>query len=311
MTTTRELCRLLSATLHIPGVDRWAEQLGSRELLPGLDHELYALDAARTAIAVIETGSLEAQDDDYGEIPFDAAPAEQAEDDRTAQAGEPGPTAEHRVEGQGAALDEGAPEAGGAAAGEEVAAEAAPPPTTETTDQAEQTVRPGAVRITASAQTNGLRFYDQHSAEIADPDVVSAAQDSPRAASAVLRAVFVADERAYTGARCELPLGKTVEVHHKRTPFFALCRELEARGYGDRRIEISTPEGTPSMRGLVKVMAGMRIEESDRGGLKQRKFEPFPGAGAAKERDLGPEGTQTPENEEKRVSESTVHEKAA
>ena len=42
MTTTRELCRLLSATLHIPGVDRWAEQLGSRELLPGLDHEVYA-----------------------------------------------------------------------------------------------------------------------------------------------------------------------------------------------------------------------------------------------------------------------------
>ncbi len=39
-------------------------------------------------------------------------------------------------------------------------------------------------------------------------------------------------------------------------------------------------------------MAGLRIEESDRGGLQQRKFEPFPGAGAAKERDLGPEGTQ-------------------
>ncbi len=41
MTTTRELCRLLSATLHLPGVHRWAEQLGSRELLPGLDHEVY------------------------------------------------------------------------------------------------------------------------------------------------------------------------------------------------------------------------------------------------------------------------------
>ena len=24
----RELCSLLSATLHLPGVDRWAEQLG-------------------------------------------------------------------------------------------------------------------------------------------------------------------------------------------------------------------------------------------------------------------------------------------
>ncbi len=241
MTTTRELCRLLSATLHIPGVDRWAEQLGSRELLPGLDHEVYARDAARTAIAVIETGSLEAQDDDYDDIPFEAA-AEQAEDDRVDAAGQPGPTAEHRVEGQGAALDEGAPEAGGAAAGEEVAAEAAPPPTTETTDQGEQTVIPGAVRIIVREQTNGLRFYDQHSAEIVDPDVVSAVQDSPRAASAVLRAVFVADERTshlglYTGARCELPTGEIVEVKGRRTPLYDLARELERRGYGDCRPE--------------------------------------------------------------------------
>ncbi len=126
MTTTRELCRQLSATLHLPNVDRWAEQLGSRELLPGLDHEVYALDVARTAIAVIETGSLEAQDDDYGDIPFEAA-AEQAEDDRADATGQPGPAVEPGIEGQGAALDEGAPEAGGAAAGEEVAAEAAPP----------------------------------------------------------------------------------------------------------------------------------------------------------------------------------------
>ncbi len=106
-------------------------------------------------------------------------------------------------------------------------------------------------------------------------------------------------------------MGKVVEVAGRKTPFFALCRELDALGYGDCRIEISTPQGTPSMRGLVKAMAGLRIEESDRGGLQQRKFEPFPGAGAAKERDLGSEGTQTPKNEEKRVSESTGHEKAA
>ncbi len=145
--------------------------------------------------------------------------------------------------------------------------------------------------------------------------LVAGAQVHPGAA-AVLRAVFVADERTshlglYTGGRCELPLGEVVEVTGRKTPFFALCRELDKRGYGDCRIQISTPEGTPSMRGLVKVMAGLRIEDSDRGGLKQRKFEPFPGAGAAKERDLGPEGAQTPQNEEKRVSESTVHEKAA
>ncbi len=140
--------------------------------------------------------------------------------------------------------------------------------------------------------------------------LVAGAQAHPRAA-AVLRAVFVADERAFTGARCELPLGEVVEVTGRKTPFFALCRDLDKRGYGDCRREISTPEGTPSMRGLVKAMAGLRIEESDRGGLQQRKFEPFLGAGVAKERDLGPEGTQTPKNDEKRVSESTAHEKAA
>ncbi len=46
MTTTRELCRVLSATLHLPGVERWAEQLVAREFLPGLDHEVTTLDAA-------------------------------------------------------------------------------------------------------------------------------------------------------------------------------------------------------------------------------------------------------------------------
>ncbi len=81
--------------------------------------------------------------------------------------------------------------------------------------------------------------------------LVAGAQAHPRAA-AVLRAVFVADERAFTGARCELPTGEVVEVASRKTPFFALCRELDKRGYGDSRIEISTPEGTPSMRGLVK-----------------------------------------------------------
>ncbi len=81
--------------------------------------------------------------------------------------------------------------------------------------------------------------------------LVAGAQAHPGAA-AVLRAVFVADERAFTGARCELPLGEVVEVTGRKTPFFALCRELDKRGYGDCRIQISTPEGTPSMRGLVK-----------------------------------------------------------
>ncbi len=30
MTTTRELCRVLATALHVPGVDRWVEQLVNR-----------------------------------------------------------------------------------------------------------------------------------------------------------------------------------------------------------------------------------------------------------------------------------------
>ncbi len=53
MTTTRELCCLLSAALHVPGIDRWGEPLEARELLPGLDHEVTALDAALLLAAVV------------------------------------------------------------------------------------------------------------------------------------------------------------------------------------------------------------------------------------------------------------------
>ncbi|MEE9131499.1 MAG: hypothetical protein V3T84_15895 [Phycisphaerales bacterium] len=114
-------------------------------------------DAERPAITSLEAFSREAQDDDYGDIPFDAAATGQAEVDREAAAGQPGLAAEPRVEGQGAAINVGAPEAGGAPAGQELAAEAAPPPTTDTTDQGEQTVTPGAERISVREQTNGKR----------------------------------------------------------------------------------------------------------------------------------------------------------
>ena len=53
MTTVRELCRLLSETLHVPNVERWAEQLVRREILPGLDHEILAFDAALLLAAVV------------------------------------------------------------------------------------------------------------------------------------------------------------------------------------------------------------------------------------------------------------------
>ena len=104
--------------------------------------------------------------------------------------------------------------------------------------------------------------------------------------AATLRAVFLCEDGDYRGARCELPAGETVEVHGRRTPFFAICRELDARGYGDCRIEISTPAGTPSMRGKVSTLAGLRIEESNKDGLRLRAYRPFPPARVAQERDL-------------------------
>ncbi len=118
------------------------------------------------------------------------------------------------------------------------------------------------------------------------------------ATSATLCADFIADERpAYlgllTGARCELPTGETVEVHHRRTPLYDLARELEKRGYGDCRIEISTPAGTPSMRAVVRVAAGLTIKERDRGGLRLERFQEFPGLTTDSQVEL--EGTRGPE----------------
>ena len=144
--------------------------------------------------------------------------------------------------------------------------------------------------------------------------LVAGAQAHPGAA-AVLRAVFVADERTshlglYTGARCELPTGEIVEVKGRRTPLYDLARELEARGYGDCRLQAYTPTGTPSLRGLVKVMAELTIKEG-RNGPERRKFRPAHHGHSAAQRDLSPEGTQTPENEKMRVSESTARVEAA
>ncbi len=65
------------------------------------------------------------------------------------------------------------------------------------------------------------------------------------------------------------------------------------------------------MRGTVSALAGLRIEESDKDGLRLRAYRPFPPGRVAKERDLGPAGTQTPENGKTRVSESTTRVEAA
>ncbi len=59
MTTVRELCRVLSATLHIPSVGHYAEQLVARELLPGPDYEGTALDAALLLMAFVAAPNTE------------------------------------------------------------------------------------------------------------------------------------------------------------------------------------------------------------------------------------------------------------
>ncbi len=128
----------------------------------------------------------------------------------------------------------------------------------------------------------------------------------------ILRATFIPDARAlFTGARCELPGGEVVEVKGRRTPFFALCRELEARGYGDCRIEISTPTGTPSIRAAVGVAAGLAISERDDRGLRMEKYRPFPVRGQLADAHEGLQGSPAPESEEMPASDSTVRDKAA
>ena len=111
-----------------------------------------------------------------------------------------------------------------------------------------------------------------------------------------LRAVFMTDARLrlLTSARCELPTGEVVEVRGRKTPLYDLARELDARGYGGWQLQIYTPTGTPSLRELVKVMAGLTVEESDRGGLKLRKYRPYPWGGRLAERREPNLGVQVP-----------------
>ena len=128
-----------------------------------------------------------------------------------------------------------------------------------------------------------------------------------------LRAVFLVDDKLglYLGARCELPTGELVEVVNRRTPFYDLARALDEMGYGDWHLQIYTPQGTPSLSGLVSKMVKLTVEESDRDGLRLRKYRPFPPGRSLTDAQVGPEGTQTPESEEKRVSDSTAREEAA
>ncbi len=113
--------------------------------------------------------------------------------------------------------------------------------------------------------------------------------------AATLRAVFRCEDGDYRGARCVLPTGEEIEVRHMRTPLYDLARELEKRGYGDCRLESFTPTGTPSLRGLVKVMARLTVEETDKGGLRLRKYRPFPLGRSAIDAQVELEGTSGPE----------------
>ncbi len=74
-----------------------------------------------------------------------------------------------------------------------------------------------------------------------------------------------------------------------------MARELEARGYDDWTLQIYTPTGTPSLRGLVKVMAGLTVEETDKGGLRLRRYRPFPLGGRLADRQDGVSGAGVPE----------------
>ena len=112
----------------------------------------------------------------------------------------------------------------------------------------------------------------------------------------ILRAAFLVDDRLrmYRGARCELPMGEVVEVQGRKTPLYDLARELNQRGYGEWKLQSYTHTGTPSLGALVKVMAGLAVEESSRGGLKLRKYRPFQRGRSAADGQDGVSGTLTP-----------------
>jgi hypothetical protein len=94
-------------------------------------------------------------------------------------------------------------------------------------------------------------------------------------------------------ASCTLPSGETVTVTH-RVPLYTLARELDARGYGDWRLQSYTPTGTPSLRGLVSVMAGLTVSERDIGGMRLEKYRPFDRRGGLVQRDEGSGAVMAP-----------------
>jgi hypothetical protein len=92
-----------------------------------------------------------------------------------------------------------------------------------------------------------------------------------------------------------------VEVTNRRTPFYDLARELAYMGYGEWRLQVFTPQGTPSLSGIVGKLAGLTVEERDRGGLRLAKHRPFPLRGRPTDAQVGSEGPRVPETEDARL----------
>ena len=85
---------------------------------------------------------------------------------------------------------------------------------------------------------SGASWFDQPtfpttSHEIFRQAAVHGAFRSHNTADLTLKASFAPSKGVYRDARCELPTGEVVEVRNRRTPFYDLARELQARGFGE------------------------------------------------------------------------------
>ena len=97
---------------------------------------------------------------------------------------------------------------------------------------------------------------------------------------------------------------------NRRTPFYDLTRALVEMGYGDWHLQVYTPQGTPSLSGLVSKMAGLTVEESGHG-LRLRRIRPAKVVESATDAQVGSEGSQAPDREETPVCDSTADVEAA
>lgn len=155
MTTTRNLCRLLSNTLYVPGIERWAARLVRRGLLLCSGCEVSAVEAV-----MIRSGESLDQDSvenraELEDISFEAVTDANARR-KPSRDGEPD-TQEQPAQGSVSGAQEGSVARGkksgrtGPAQGEEGAGNQVEPSTTVSTDQTNlgaQTVIPGAERTT-------------------------------------------------------------------------------------------------------------------------------------------------------------------